>query len=221
LERLLLTAVVGLTMTTASSQSTTTVTVVPGDTMLVQGSDIECGVPTTVPVAIVCAVVGHGAVRTNSYAVRSAQSTEEILRATGDHRVLFRATNPAISGAPFGTTDRKALTFTLAKHEYVVLEGTNIVCQSGLAGKSNTETFGCGSYSTASRSSGYYIAGNLRHHDQCAERGHPSGWQGWRRVTRRLRKATLTQGHPRLHLSSSTKTAPYAGLSPGYPKVKS
>jgi hypothetical protein len=43
----------------------------------------------------------------------------------------------------------------------VVLEGTNIVCQSGLAKTGGAETFGCGAYTTSSGSSGYYLAGTF------------------------------------------------------------
>jgi hypothetical protein len=158
---LLMAGALSLTMTSAASQSTPTLIVVPGDTMVVQGSDIDCAVPTSAPLAIVCGVVSHGALRPKSYAIRSAEVTEEIVRATGDHRVVVRATNPAIAGAPFGTTDRKASSFTIAKHEYVVLEGTHIVCQSGPAETGGAETFGCGAYSTSSGGSGYYVAGTF------------------------------------------------------------
>jgi hypothetical protein len=165
LARLLLAGVLGLASTSATtgstSQSTRTITVVPGDTMAVQGSDIDCGVPTTAPPAVICAIVTHGALRPNSYATRSAQAADEIVRATGDHRVVFRASNPKIKGLPFGITDRTSANFTLAKHEYVVLEGTNVVCQSGLAKTGGAETFGCGAYSSSSLSSGYYLAGTF------------------------------------------------------------
>ena len=156
---LLLAGMLGLQMTTVPSGAAQTMTVVPGDTMSIQGSDIECVVPTTSPVSIVCFLTSHGGLQANSYAIRSAERDVGIIRATGDHRVLFRASNPAVAGAPAGTSARQPLSLALATHEYVVVGGTHIVCQSGAAAHGRLQTFGCGAYSTSSRSS-YYVAGS-------------------------------------------------------------
>jgi hypothetical protein len=160
LARLLLAGALGLTMTNSASQSTPTITVGPGDTMTVQASDIQCAVLKTVPLAIVCGLVSHRALRPNSYAIRSAEVVEEIVQTSGHHQVVARSTNPVVEGAPFRTTDGHPSNFTLAKHEYVLLEGTHIVCQSGLA-KNDVQTSGCGAYSISSGTSGYYVAGSF------------------------------------------------------------
>jgi hypothetical protein len=48
-------------VTSSASQPTPTLTVVPGDTMTVRGSDIDCGVPTAAPLAVVWGIVSHRA----------------------------------------------------------------------------------------------------------------------------------------------------------------
>ena len=120
-------------------------------------------VPTSVPLAIVCGVVSHGALRPKSYAIRSAEVTEEIVRATGDHRSLVRATNPVIAGADPSALARSHGLELYDRHARVRGDssGTTSFASQDQPRLAAQETFGCGAYSTSSGGSGYYVAGTF------------------------------------------------------------
>lgn len=153
-----LVAVLGLAVGKASASATPTITVGPGDSMTIQGSDIYCAVSTTAPRAIVCGIIGsQKSLRPNSYAITVADSGAVEFIATGSRQVVGRGKNPAVSGAPFKGSSHKPTSVVLAKHEHVILAGTHVACGSlQIDGK---QTFSCGIYNTSSGLSGYYVAG--------------------------------------------------------------
>jgi hypothetical protein len=153
-----LVAVLGLAVGGADASGTPTITVGPGDSMTIQGSDIYCAVSTTAPRAIVCGIIGNQkSLRPKSYAVTVADKGAVEFVATGSQQVVGRGINPAISGAPFKGSTHKPSSYVLAKHEHVILAGTHIAC--GALQIDDKQTFGCGFYNTSSGVSGYYVAG--------------------------------------------------------------
>lgn len=157
--RLLVTlvALLGLAVGGASASGTPTITVGPGDSMTIQGSDIFCAVSTTAPRAIVCGIGNQKSLRPKSYAITVADKGAVEFIATGSQQIVGRGTNPAISGAPFKGSTHKPTSYVLAKHEHVILAGTHIAC--GALQIDDKQTFSCGFYNTSSGLSGYYVAG--------------------------------------------------------------
>jgi hypothetical protein len=153
-----LVAVLALGVASAGASGTPTITVGPGDSMTIQGSDISCAVSTTAPRAIVCGITGgQKSLRPNSYAVTVADRGAAEFIATGSQQIVGRGVNPAISGAPFNGSSHKPTSYVLAKHEHVILAGTHVAC--GSLQIDDKQTFGCGIYNTSSGVAGYYVAG--------------------------------------------------------------
>jgi hypothetical protein len=148
--------VLGLAAAQLGVPGTPTVTVGPGDGVSIQGSDIECGVSTGAPRAIVCGIGGQS-LRANSYAFTVADKGAAIFSANGGEKTVARALNPVTPGVPFTVTAHKATNYVLAKHEHVILGGTHIACGALLI--KGLETFGCGVYNTSTGTTGYYVAG--------------------------------------------------------------
>jgi hypothetical protein len=153
-----LAAMLWLAVEGADASGTPTITVGPGDSMTIQGSDISCVVSTTAPRAIVCGIIGNQkSLRPKSYATTVADKGAAEFIATGSQQIVARGTNPAISGAPFNGSSHKPTSYVLATHEHVILAGSHVACGSLLI--EAKQTFGCGIYNTSSGLSGYYVAG--------------------------------------------------------------
>ena len=150
-------AVLALAAATAGAASPPTVTVGPGDTLTIQGSDIRCVISTSVPRAIVCGIAGQKAARPQSYAITVADAGVAIFAATGSQKVVARQINPAVSGAPIQSPRHKPSHYVLTKHEDVLLAGTHVECAAVLIDKHTRQTIGCGVLNASS--GGYYVAG--------------------------------------------------------------
>jgi hypothetical protein len=135
-----------------------TITVGPGDGVDIQGSDIECVVSTSGPRAMVCGI-GHKSLLPKSFAFTVADKGAAIFVATGSQEVIARDLNPAIPGPEFANAPHKPTTYLVSKHEHVIVGGTHIACGALPIDNQSFETFGCGAYDTATRTSGYYVPG--------------------------------------------------------------
>lgn len=153
-----LVAVSAVAVAGASASSTPTITVGPGDTMAIQGSDIHCVISTTLPRAIVCGIASQNSTRPHSYAITVADKGVAIFAATGSQQVVAREINPAISGPPNKRASHKPTRYVLAQSEHVLLAGTHVECATVLIDKHTRQTIGCGVLNESS--AGYFISGS-------------------------------------------------------------
>ncbi len=115
----------------------------PGDTFSIQGSDIQCGVATSGPRAIACYIGTRQSQRAHSYATDALDQGAFIFAATGNHQVVAKKDNPALTGPVQGGQSHKPTHYTLTKTQRVAVIGTHIQCATGVDANGD-QTFGCG-----------------------------------------------------------------------------
>ena len=130
----------------ASASGTTTLTAGPGDSLAVQGSDLQCAVSATSLRVVSCWTGTEGSVRLHSYAVAVTDQGADIILAAGKGQVVAHGVNPLVPGPAFTGRAHKPTTYVLARGESVLVAGTHVVCGSFYDSTSRTMAVGCGVY---------------------------------------------------------------------------
>lgn len=159
--RWLLVVVVGvlaLAAASAPAAGPVTLTVELGDRLAVQGSDIQCGVPTGTAPEMVCFVGSRQTPVAGSYGVAVSDKDTEIFGASGSQTIVAQEANPSVSGALVKGSTNKLTTFTISNGEDLLVAGSHVACAAVRTDGGTVQAFSCGVIVGASLTANTYFA---------------------------------------------------------------
>lgn len=152
----LLASVALVTAAVAGAASVPAVTVGPGDSISVKGSNLVCVVSTGTPRSIACGISSKTSVLAHSYAISMADRGAAIYAATGSQQVVARDLNPPLLGSTLPSSTHKSTDYLVATYEHILVGGTHIECAPVLIDGGPRQAVGCGIMDSPS---GYFVEG--------------------------------------------------------------
>lgn len=135
-----------------------TLTVGVGDRLAVQGTDIQCGVPTGTSPVMVCFVGSRQTPVAGSYGVGVSDKDTEIFDASGSQTIVAQEANPSVSGALVKGSTSKVTTFVISNGEDVLVAGSHVACAAVRIDGGTVQAFSCGVIVGASLTASTYFA---------------------------------------------------------------